>query len=263
MSTTSPLHPIWSLLIDAYVNSIVNQQQQQQVPLSDIQAIIISEQEILGSFLDENGVYYDSEDCLTAQMLLIYFVLLYEDNCLTNNSLKTIYTAEFVNKLPIKYLLQKIHTHTHMISFSVLFGALLRLLATNHPHLYLVEDLMDIHQDNSDKVVLNNGSIEKLTPNTVADALNSVCIHPQFSYKVLTMLCNQYKPMELWKEFMNVIVSEIGTMLDLVHVPRHIQELYAKIWFKLNSVLPGTLWKLTIEALLKLGIFLKMFVNFN
>lgn len=85
---------------------------------------------------------------LTAQLLLLYYLVLYEDVRLANAHAHAqagvsprSYSTEFLAKLPIKHLLQQAQRDQH--SYAGLFSPLLRLLATHFPHLSLVDDWLD------------------------------------------------------------------------------------------------------------------------
>lgn len=128
----------------------------------------ITEEEILAVFSksvfisEEPEIKLSSTSCitkteakpssLTSQLLLLYYLLLYEDTRLSN--MKTIllsdrkvkrYSPQFIAKIPIFYLLQKAQKDQEQ--FAGLFSPLLRLLTTHFPHLCLVQSWLADEED--------------------------------------------------------------------------------------------------------------------
>jgi len=77
---TTPIHPIIAPLIEAFVNSVI-------LPASRSDCVNdpISEQELNAVFSDLR-LPNEDENGFTTQLLLVYYVLLYEDTLLTNMS---------------------------------------------------------------------------------------------------------------------------------------------------------------------------------
>lgn len=107
----------------------------------------ITEEEILKVFGDK--VLDQSEnESFTAHLLLLYYLLLYEETSMSlasqHNKLQLIgllkYKTEFLADIPIRYIIQQSEKEH---PYSSLFSTLLRLLATHFPHLSLVEDWME------------------------------------------------------------------------------------------------------------------------
>lgn len=129
-TSVSPLHSVLPLLVEVYVNSIIlpNSKNAEQCnkPLSENEIRRVFQSSIFGKYFDVkqsifnmdfdlNAEHHDvvvSEASLTPQLLLLYYLLLYEDCRLTNahalalsqRKIK-IYSSEFLSELPIKYLL--------------------------------------------------------------------------------------------------------------------------------------------------------------
>lgn len=165
-TSVSPLHSVLPMLVEVYVNSVIlpnaKNVEQTNKPLSENEIRRVFQSSIFGQYFDikqsifsmefdvnpENEDVVISETSLTPQLLLLYYLLLYEDCRLTNahnlavsgRKIK-IYSPEFMSELPIKYLLH--HAQKDQSSYSGLFGPLLKLLATHFPHLTLVEDWLD------------------------------------------------------------------------------------------------------------------------
>lgn len=144
-ASVSPLHPLLPSLIEAYVSSIL------VVPTKTSQELAvnqpITEEEILKVFGDK--VFDQSgNESFTAHLLLLYYLLLYEETSMSlasqPNKLQLVsllkYKTEFLADIPIRYIVQQAEKEH---PYSSLFSTLLRLLATHFPHLSLVEDWME------------------------------------------------------------------------------------------------------------------------
>jgi len=144
-ASVSPLHPLLPSLIEAYVTSIL------VIPNKATQELAvnqpITEEDILKVFgdkvLDQTG-----NESFTAHLLLLYYLLLYEENSMSlasqPNRLQLVglvrYKTEFLADIPIRYIVQQAEKEH---PYSSLFSTLLRLLATHFPHLSLVDDWME------------------------------------------------------------------------------------------------------------------------
>jgi len=144
-ASVSPLHPLLPSLIEAYVTSIL------VVPNKATQELAvnqpITEEEILKVFGNKVLDQTDNES-FTAHLLLLYYLLLYEENSMSlasqSNRLQLVglvrYKTEFLADIPIRYIVQQAEKEH---PYSSLFSTLLRLLATHFPHLSLVDDWME------------------------------------------------------------------------------------------------------------------------
>ncbi|XP_067132285.1 integrator complex subunit 2 isoform X1 [Centruroides vittatus] len=270
-NTVPPLHPVLPALIEVYVNSVL-------IPSSkgthDTTNEPITEEEILSVFknsvfiphdvsskignqIDSEAMDVDKEEkpaSLTSQLLLLYYLLLYEDTRLSN--MKMIiscgrkvkkYTSEFMSQLPIFYLLQQAQKDQQM--YAGLFSPLLRLLATNCPHLCLVESWL---AEEGNKVGTDFITIRgkrrwpPCTKETLDKAFQNVQNCP---YKLLQQL--EYLltlPLyQLWP-FALPFVNNLQKLLE-PNVPREILEKSKRLWWKLNRVFPRRLWLITVNAL--------------
>lgn len=137
-----------------------------------------------------------NETSLTPQLLLLYYLLLYED-CRLNNAVSLtasgrkikIYSSEFMSELPIKYLLY--HAQKDQSSYSGLFGPLLKLLATHFPHLTLVEDWLDDMSLRMDKRTVYISEL------LVLEAFNSIAANPSKCIKMLRQLLHK-EAIDIW-----------------------------------------------------------------
>ncbi|KAJ2953568.1 hypothetical protein O0L34_g1170 [Tuta absoluta] len=269
---TAPLHPVMPALVEVYVNSILvinNKGSNEYVnkPITEEEIRKVFRNSIFGANFDvknkpftpmevDNGESSDEinleKPTLASQLLLIYYLLLYEDVRLSNaatllaNGRKVkSYSAAFLSELPIKYLLHQ--AQKDQMSYGGLFSPLLRLLATHFPQLSLVDDWMDDqvfgdycrHQAN---IVISEGSIH--------EAFQSIEQNPYKTGIVLKAMLNK-NPTDIWP-FAETFVRYFKNVLGEL-VPRHIQELYREVWLRLNTVLPRCLWIMTINALLDIN----------
>jgi len=249
-NSCAPLHPVLPPLIEAYVSSIL-------IPSSarattDHLNEPLSESEIRSVFsppmfsLDRSGQV--SSSGYTAQLCILYYILLYEDIRLslppTSSRQPSLprarYSAELLSELPLKFLLGQ--AERLQGKFEGLFPALLRLATTHFPHLCLVEDWL-----RPDHTPAPSVTTSKLPSSSqLATALIAASSCPASANLYLRQLLS-LPPRVAW-QFCSTLVSNIGTILG-EGVPRHTQELYKAVWLRLNTVYPRQLWLLTVNSL--------------
>lgn len=256
---STPVHPVMPALIEVFVNSIIlsNSKFASEQPLSEdeIKAIFQKSEIISRSSKrrDSKAMDVDEDDNtsrsnLTAQLLILYYVLYYEDQRLTNmlniiqngRQVKS-YSTEFLSELPIKYLLQ--HAQKNQNDFESLFSPLLRLFITHFPHLSLVDDWIDV-EDQTKSLAKVRENISELN---IMEAFEEINLCPSKTIRLLKHLLVQ-SPIELWV-YSGTIIRYFKKILEPA-VPRLIQEIYKHIWLKLNTILPRQLWVMTINALM-------------
>jgi len=185
---------------------------------------------------------------LTAQLLMIYYLMLYEDTRLMNLSAlggrkQKEYSNNFLGGLPLKYLLQKAHNYHH--DYLSLFHPLLRLIISNYPHLSMVDDWLEEHnlaQGNTTVVV----SKRELKPEQLDRALAAIQTKPHLAIRVFKQLLQM--PPEMQAQYGQQLVQHLP-MVFAKSVPRYIKDLYNDIWLRLNAVLPTTLWIMSLRAI--------------
>ncbi|KAG7188387.1 hypothetical protein KM043_008039 [Ampulex compressa] len=258
-----PLHPVLPALVEVYVNSILvtnnKSSEHTNKPITEDEIRRVFRNGVFGSNLEcekigisQEGENLDmdaSKSSLTSQLLLLYYLLLYEDVRLSNmhtfvsqgKKVKS-YSTEFLSELPIKYLLQLVQRD--QMNYAGLFSPLLRLLATHFPHLSLVDDWLDDETINIDS---SNYETVKISDITIIEAFSHVQTCPSRTGRLLRQLMSM-KPTDIWPHA-EVIIHYFKAILN-VRVPRYIQELYKQVWLRLNTVLPRCLWVLSINALL-------------
>ncbi|CAH0551787.1 unnamed protein product [Brassicogethes aeneus] len=274
-TSVSPLHPVLPMLVEVYVSSIIlpnakSSEQHTNKPLSENEIRRVFQSSIFGQYFDKrntrvismemdgssdniDGNIFVDDSSLTPQLLLLYYLLLYED-CRLNNAhvlassgrkIK-IYTSEFMSELPIKYLLH--HAQKDQTSYSGLFGPLLKLLATHFPHLTLVEDWLD---DMSLKTTSSTStssyrSKRHIGELALVEAMNSLETNPSRCANVLRTLLEQ-EAIDVWPQAETLTFYAKRLLGD--DVPRYLQDLYKDVWLRLNTVLPRRLWVLTVKNL--------------
>ncbi|XP_058267637.1 integrator complex subunit 2 isoform X1 [Hemibagrus wyckioides] len=253
--TTTPLHTQLLPLIDVYITSILTPASKAH-PEATNQPI--TEQEILNVFEGQTwgaagkGHFHYS---ITTQLLILYYILSYEEALLANSKALVLmqkkpksYSATLMDQIPIKYLICQAQGLHHELGG--LHSALLRLLATNYPHLCMVEDWI----------------CEEEVTGTV----------PLMRKMLLTSPACKYSPVQLHKAFQNIrlsghillqileyltllsagdlipyaeaLTTNVGLLLEDI-VSRRVLQTVNKLWMVLNTVMPRRLWVMTVNAL--------------
>ncbi|KAK2582438.1 hypothetical protein KPH14_004748 [Odynerus spinipes] len=263
-----PLHPVLPALVEVYVNSILvtnnKTSEHTNKPITEDEIRRVFQNSVFGANFDfkknlmnivEGEVHNMDIDTLkpslTSQLLLLYYLLLYEDVRLSNmhtfisqgRKVKS-YSTEFLSELPIKYLLQQVQRD--QVNYAGLFSPLLRLLATHFPHLSLVDDWLDDEVINIESPTVNYEST-KITDIAIVEAFSHINTCPSRTGRLLRQLMAM-KPTDIWPHT-EIIIHYFKAILN-DKVPRYIQELYKQVWLRLNTVLPRCLWVLSINTLL-------------
>ena len=266
-NSVTPLHPVLPALIEVYVNSLIvtNVKGSSEQPLNEEEILrVFQKSEIKAHSMkrqwkeftigkEEEKMEVDREDTtenanLTSQLLILYYLLLYEDLRL-NNMLNILgasrqvksYSAEFLSELPIKYLLQ--YAQKNQNEYDALFSPLLRLFVTHFPHLSLVDDWIDV----DDQKLTSKKSLGIISELNVVEAFEEIHVCPSKTIRLLKLMLTK-SAIELWP-LASIIIRYFKKILE-DSVPRLIQELYKQNWIKLNTILPRHLWVMTINALM-------------
>lgn len=278
-NSTTPIHPVLPALIEVYVNSIIVPTAKGPVehthkPLSEQEILRVFQNSVVGEHLDTKKKVFSfpeidgslvalmsntnidvsvedeviSTSNITSQLLLLYYLLLYEDTRLSNMMNITLsgrkvksYSNEFLSELPIKYLLQQAQKNQH--DYGGLFSPLLKLLITHFPHLSLIDDWIDV-EGISDSNSIKSITITELM---VVEGFEEIEVRPTKTIKLLRCMLKK-APTDLWP-FAGTFIKYFKNILH-PNCPRLIQELYKNVWLRLNTVLPRRLWVMTVNALL-------------
>uniref|UniRef100_U5ETJ7 Integrator complex subunit 2 n=1 Tax=Corethrella appendiculata TaxID=1370023 RepID=U5ETJ7_9DIPT len=274
-NSVTPLHPVLPALIEVYVNSIIvpnvkgpvehthkalSEQEIQKVFQNSFLRITLEvkrrtfplemeiehNQEAAQGQTEEDSIN-STQANLTPQLLLLYYLLLYEDvrlsnmtTLLTNGRKVKSYSTEFLSELPIKYLLQQAQRNHH--EYSGLFSSLLRLLITHFPHLSLVDDWIE-----EESISLESKTRKPISDFNVVEAFEEIELCPTKTIKLLKLMLTK-SPTELWP-LSNTFIRYFKKILA-ASIPRLIQELYKQVWIRLNSLFPRRLWVMSINALM-------------
>uniref|UniRef100_A0A182Q203 Integrator complex subunit 2 n=1 Tax=Anopheles farauti TaxID=69004 RepID=A0A182Q203_9DIPT len=281
-NSVTPMHPVLPALIEVYVSSIILPNQKSLQEQHTHKAL--SEQEIAQVFQSAAGFWskdggrgvgpakassgvakeltssnqqqpMDVDDTgngrqmnLTPQLLLLYYLLLYEDVRLSSmpqiiasgRQVKS-YSNEFMSELPIKYLLQQAQRNQQ--EYSALFSPLLRLLVTHFPHLSLVDDWID-----EESIPFSDASIGRpIAEHTIVEAFEEIEQNPARVIKLLRRMMRK-SPTDLWLLAPTLIRYFKHTLNHTI--PQLLQELYRQVWLRLNTIFPRRLWVMSINALM-------------
>ncbi|GIY57043.1 integrator complex subunit 2 [Caerostris extrusa] len=259
--TIPPLHPVLPLLIEVYVNSVLIPSSKGSIDTTNEP---ITEEEILAVFSksvfmpQERTIVLESDQkpsSLTSQLLLLYYLLLYEDTRLSN--MKTIlasdrkvkrYSPQFIAKIPIFYLIQRAQKDQQ--EFAGLFSPLLRLLTTHYPHLCLVQSWLTEEEDidytlKNSRVKLRGWPEGGFNRDSFDKAFEQVqnCPFQLLSHlnHLLTLPVQQ-----LWP-YASKFVTYLPRLLEHTDCLQILIKT-KKVWWKLNSIFPRNLWVMTVNA---------------
>ena len=192
---------------------------------------------------------------LAAQVLVLYYVLLYEQVRLTHT--RTIlatqrkvlrYSRSLLAEMPIKYLLKSAERDQHR--FGGIFPQLLKLCSSQYPHLCLVQDWLE-NEAKSKDYAIGDTNIKRTIPLAeITEALSVVKECPSkvmmSMERMLTMPAD-----ELWK-YSNVFLRHMNFIID-PSTPRQVMgeliyvlRLYT-VW-NLNVVYFRTIQEIMVRA---------------
>ncbi|XP_053950105.1 integrator complex subunit 2 [Anastrepha ludens] len=276
-SSVRPVHPVMPALIEVYVNTLIVPNPLGKVNVDHMHKPF-SENEILYIFKSSKATTIDSKNLfgasqmlasgatatemdeimsievkcpLTAQLLILYYLVLYEDTRLSNTHNQSVagrkikeYSNSFLAELPMKYLLQKAEHYQN--DYAGLFHPLLRLIISNYPHLSMVDDWMEEHYISTS--VSPNLMVNKpIDRSLVIKALERINSKPSIAIRVFKALLKL--PAEDLAQYSDLIVENMSQVFQK-NVPRIIQDLYKDIWLRLNSVLPTSFWKMSLNSVM-------------
>ncbi|CAG2114951.1 unnamed protein product, partial [Medioppia subpectinata] len=254
------IHPIFLPLIEVYVHSIIHPSPKLA---SNTTNEPFAEEDILRIFKFKVYSVEDNEDdqrmdvdrevsCeLTSQLLLLYFVLLYEDIRLSSHSKNTQfidrkvmkYSSEFLAQIPIFFLIQSARNDQQ--NYGVVISSLLRLVSHHYPHLCLVKDWLPSEPSNPRELMSKSREISTQNERQIfANSFdtNSPSLIISELDRLLTLPKNHLWP--LAPDF----ISRLPSVL-LPSTPRQVRQKVKIVWFALNSIFPRKLWVMTINVL--------------
>ncbi|XP_056140438.1 integrator complex subunit 2 isoform X2 [Lampris incognitus] len=254
--TTTPLHTQLIPLIDVYINSILTPASKAN-PEATNQPI--TEQEILNVFQSSAGG--DSSRggrlryTITTQLLILYYILSYEENLLASTKLLALmqkkpksYSATLMDQIPIKYLVTQAQGLQQELGG--LHSALLRLLATNYPHLCLVEDWVCEEEVTGTLPLLRRMMLTSNTCRYTQSQLHQAFQKlPSSSPRLMRILehLTLLSPGDLIP-YAEALTEGVALLLEPA-VSRRLLQTLNKLWMGLNTVMPRRLWVMTVNAL--------------
>ncbi|KAK9968348.1 hypothetical protein ABG768_002678 [Culter alburnus] len=253
--TTTPLHTQLLPLIDVYINSILTPASKTN-PEATNQPI--TEQEILNVFQSlsgGDGGKVRSQYTITTQLLILYYILSYEEALLANTKTLALmqkkpksYSPALMDQIPIKHLIRQAQGLQQELGG--LHSALLRLLATNYPHLCMVEDWISEEEVTGTlpllrKMLLTSSSC-KYSQTQLREAFQNVLSGGPRLLRILEHLtllsAGDLIP------YAEALTASMGLLLE-DGVSRRILQTVNKLWMVLNTVMPRKLWVMTVNAL--------------
>lgn len=288
-NSVRPLHPVMPALIEVYVNTLIVPNPQGKVNVDHMHKSF-SEMEILHIFRSNNNCTnvlgeitsapyhpinnygfstnmtssdgdefskYQIQCALTAQLLILYYLVLYEDTRIANLSNAAMsgrkikeYTNSFLSELPMKYLLQKAQQYHN--EYVGIFHPLLRLIVSNYPHLSMVNDWLEEHctigrcrNPGTSPCVTN--SIKQIQESLERVDFDQLEVKPGRAVPVLKALLKL--PPEDIAQNADLIVDNLPKVFKR-RVPRSIKNLYMDIWLRLNGVLPISFWRKSLSSIM-------------
>uniref|UniRef100_A0A8D2L271 Integrator complex subunit 2 n=1 Tax=Varanus komodoensis TaxID=61221 RepID=A0A8D2L271_VARKO len=254
--TSTPLHPQLLPLIDVYINSILTPASKSN-PEATNQPI--TEQEILTVFEGLTGGGESARPKLrygiTAQLLVLYYVLSYEEAILASS--KTLaamqrkpksYSSALMDQIPIKHLIRQAQGLQQELGG--LHSSLLRLLATNYPHLCIVDDwICEEHITGTDALLrrmLLTSAAKKHSPEQLREAFSAL----QGSHTKVLQVLEHLTCLSAGEliPFAEALASNMNQLL-YPGVPRRVLQMVNRLWMTLNTVMPRRLWVMTANAL--------------
>lgn len=302
-----PLHNIMPKLIETYVNSVIvstsvyghcgtNQKfSHQEIALIFKNKLYMSREQNTPNGISHTinclSVNNESESStlsasnievacyLTSQMLMLYYLLLYEDTRLKKNPDMSVidrtkvikYDTDFMMEIPIHFLLQIAYDNQE--SFGPIVPGLMKLVAANYPQLCLAQQWLCLDGSNDNSVYNLSSKISELSlvliksqnkqkdqvahikteisEKQISDAYLVIERDPSKLGKIMNNI-NSSHILEQWK-YAEPIISKLGKLLSLIHrfddETKVLFDTVFKFWWKLNSVYPRKLWVITVNSL--------------
>ncbi|KAL4608764.1 integrator complex subunit 2 [Arapaima gigas] len=253
--TSLPLHTQLLPLIDVYINSILTPASKAN-PEATNQPI--TEQEILSVFQGLTGGdsnQAQSRYSITPQLLVLYYVLSYEEALLANTKTLALmqkkprsYSSALMDQIPIKYLIRQAQGLQQELGG--LHSALLRLLATNYPHLCMVEDWICEEEITGTLPLLCRmlltSSTKKYSQKQLQEAFRML---PSSGPRLMQIL--EYLTLLSASNLIPYAEALTSSMSLLLNngVSRRVLQTVNKLWMVLNTVMPRRLWVMTVNAL--------------
>lgn len=273
---TTPLHPLVVPLLEAFVHSVINptskstKNKEATFTLrgftdSEVMSVFAAESQEEGTAFRIHGlplesmrrssVYVATElsSHLTSQILMLYYVLTYQDCLLSNmkslvsNNIQPQWLSPMLlSQIPIKHLLEQARRRRR--EFRGLYAPLLQLINTHLPHLCLVDDWLRQEEVFTAPHLSAASPLlhVQCSPPCLKEAFSLLPDNPCSALLLLKRLL-QLEPSALIP-YMDVLVQALPSLLK-PGVPRRVQTLSCELWTKINTVVPRKLWLATVNLL--------------
>eukprot|EP00069_Balaena_mysticetus_P000463 bmy_03520T0 len=158
------------------------------------------------------------------------------------------YSSSLMDQIPIKFLIRQAQGLQQELGG--LHSALLRLLATNYPHLCIVDDWICEEEITGTDALLRRmlltSNAKNHSPKQLQEAFSAVPVSHTQVMQILEHL-TLLSASELIP-YAEVLTSNMNQLLNS-GVPRRILQTVNKLWMVLNTVMPRRLWVMTVNAL--------------
>uniref|UniRef100_A0AAQ5Y4T5 Integrator complex subunit 2 n=1 Tax=Amphiprion ocellaris TaxID=80972 RepID=A0AAQ5Y4T5_AMPOC len=221
--TTTPIHTQLIPLIDAYINSILTP----------------------ASKANPEATNQPITECYFC--LSFFSIASTKQLALMQRKPKS-YSAALMDQIPIKYLVTQAQGLQQELGG--LHSALLRLLATNYPHLCLVEDWVCEEEVTGTLPLLRRMMLPSNTCRYTQSQLHQAFQKlPSSSPRLMRILehLTLLSPGDLIP-YAEALTASMALLLEPA-VPRRILQTLNKLWMGLNTVMPRRLWVMTVNAL--------------
>ena len=272
-NSSAPLHSVVLSLIESFVSSIIVPSTKSghstphisnpatNDPISEIALMSVfrhklyaEEEEDASEVMQVDGE--EKPSCLlTTQLLLLYYVLLFNDVRLshtrqTGSDRIKKYSPELMSKIPVFFLVQE--ARRDEAKYGSLLPHLLRLTSFHFPYLCLVQDWMKV-QNSSNRHLSASSRINIPTlKSQLRKSFEDWPVSVSMAGTVLDQLL-QIPSKKLW----SVEPTLISTLPKLL-IPgttRTILTKCKKIWWRLNCVFPDYLWVQTVNIFRPPSVF--------
>ncbi|XP_010220882.1 PREDICTED: integrator complex subunit 2 [Tinamus guttatus] len=158
------------------------------------------------------------------------------------------YSSALMDQIPIKYLIRQAQGLQQELGG--LHSALLRLLATNYPHLCIVEDWICEEQITGTDALLRRMLLTNTAKNHSPKQLQEAFSMLPGNHTQLMQILEHLTLLSAGEliPYAEVLTSNMNQLLN-AGVPRRILQTVNKLWMVLNTVMPRRLWVMTVNAL--------------
>ncbi|OXB64891.1 hypothetical protein ASZ78_009772 [Callipepla squamata] len=194
---------------------------------------------------------------ITTQLLVLYYVLSYEEALLANTKIlgmcecghfrPAVKSTDYVQLSGAAIYIKGVYFPNALPG---LHSALLRLLATNYPHLCIVEDWICEEQITGTDALLRRMLLTTIAKNHSPKQLQEAFSMLPGNHTQLMQILEHLTLLSAGEliPYAEVLTSNMNCLLN-AGVPRRILQTVNKLWMVLNTVMPRRLWVMTVNAL--------------